>query len=328
MESEELNVTDKRALISRNACSNCKRMLNVSPVFCLELNNTIQKICGRCTHIVEKFNGKKFRQQLFEDLAEHLTYSCSNKQYGCKSIFPWQNVVSHETMCKYQYLPCVLSFKDLFPGKDCNWMGNITSLDEHIETAHKDCIINQSALELVFETPLENKIVFTHVGNRLVTIVIIPAKLDKYYCLLMINGNDMDSHCYQYQLELYNNDNKEQSIILRRYRLEPLGNLRENLKSNDKLLEIDLNQISHILGSTKNISGRFGIVRKNKKHLRMITGKEATAEKVLPLDESILQELECPVCNQYMIAKIYVCHAGKSNDLSKTFFVKTLFLCL
>lgn len=312
METEELKITDKNGLIARNACSNCNRLLNVSPIFCIEVNNGMQKICGRCTHIVSNFSGKKLRQHIFEDLAEYLTYPCSNKQYGCNSVFPWESVVAHESVCKYQYIPCVLSY-DLFPGNDCNWIGNVRNIDEHIKTNHKDYIVTNSPIKISFDGLLENKIFFTHVGGKLITVMVQFQAKHKYYCLIMINGNDMDSQCYQYQLELFIDDNKERSILLRKHKLETLGCLSDNLKNIDKLLEVDLDQIKAILGSTQKITGCFGIVKKNRKLIKQITGKEISVSKpkLLPLDESVLQELECPVCNQYMISKIYICHAGK-----------------
>lgn len=312
METEELKITDKNGLIARNVCSNCNRLLNVSPVFCIEVNNVMQKICGRCTHIVNNFSGKKQRQHTFEDLAEYLTYPCSNKQYGCDSVFPWENVVSHETVCKYQYIPCVLSH-DLFPGNECNWIGNVRNIDEHIENSHKNFIINNSPIKLSFDGLCENKIYFTYVGGKLITVLVNFQPNNKYYCLLMINGNDLDSQCYQYQLELCIDDNKDKSILLRKHRLETLGCLKDNLKHVDKMLEVDLDQIKSILGSGQNITGCFGIVKKNKKLIKQITGKDVSfaKPKLHPLDESVLQELECPVCNQYMISKIYICHAGK-----------------
>lgn len=312
MEFEEIRVTDKKALITKNICSHCNRLLNVSPIFCLEINNVSQKICGRCTHVVNNFSGKKIRQHTFEDLAEYLTYPCCNKQYGCNSFLPWEIVAAHETVCKYQYISCILSFEDIFQNKECNWIGNVKDIDEHIENAHKDRIENHSYIQLSFDGLDENKIFFTYVAKKLVTVVIKFESKNKYYCLVMINENDVDCQCYQYQLELFINDHKDKSIILRKHRVESLGCLRDNLRNMEKLLEIDLDQLKNILGSTENITGCFGIVRKRKKFVRQITGKDMPlTKKVLPLDESVLQELECPVCNQYMVTKIYICHAGK-----------------
>lgn len=311
MEPEELKVTDKTALVARNACSNCTRLLNVSPIYCIEVNNVVQKICGRCTHVINSYNGRKIRQHTFEDLAGFLTYPCSNKQYGCKSVSSWENVVAHESVCKFQFISCVFCH-NLFPDTECNWIGSVQNLDDHIKLNHNDYWVANSHIKMSFNGILENKIFFTAVGGKLIVVMIKFHSKDKFYCLVMVNGTELDSMCYQYQLELYLNDNK--SIRLRKNKLESLGCLMENLKNNDKLLEVDLDQIRNILGTTENIMGSFGIVRKNKKLFQQITGKSLTVnveKPPPPLDESVLQELECPVCNQYMIGRIFICCAGK-----------------
>lgn len=313
MESDELRVTDKKGLITRNACSNCNRLLNVSPIYCVEVDNVMKKICGRCTNVVNNYNGRKLRQHTFEDLAGFLTYPCSNRQYGCKSIFPWEKVVTHESTCKFQFIPCVFSYNDIFPENQCSWVGDVQSMAEHIKVNHKDHWVNGSPIKFSFTSLPKNKIFFTTVGGNVIAAMIKCQSTDKYYCIVMVNGSELDTQCYQYQLELMVNDNKEKSVLLRKQKLESLGTLKEHLKDNSKLLEVDLNQIKNILGTVENITGSFGIVRKNKKLLKKITGKplSLSKEKLLPLDESVLQELECPVCNQYMISRIFICHAGE-----------------
>lgn len=328
MDPEDLKVTDKMGLMTRNACSNCNRLLNVSPIYCLEVDNVIKKICGRCTSVVNKYNGRKLRQHTFEDLAEFLTYPCSNKQYGCNSVFTWDNVVAHESVCKYKLIPCIFSNNELFVESQCNWVGDAKGMAEHITLNHKDYWMNNTHIKFAFNCINENKVFFTIIAGKLIAVMIKYESVDKYYCLVMVNGNEIDTQCYQYQLELMVNNNKEKTILLRKQKVECLANLNELLKSNDNFLEVDLNKIQNILGTIDNITGSFGIVRKNKKFFRKLTGKPLapTKEKMLPLDESVLQELECPVCNQYMISRIFICHAGKEFQIEQVIYIFWLIL--
>ncbi|KAG5890103.1 hypothetical protein JTB14_026474 [Gonioctena quinquepunctata] len=323
---EEFKITDKTALVSKNTCKNCKKLLNVTPIFCIEENNLVKEICGRCSHIIVNGDGKKWRQHVYENFAQFVTYPCSNKKYGCEAVLNWNQVLDHEIVCMFQSMHCPLSHEDIFPGKSCNWVGNVKKLNEHIEAVHKDCIVNPPHYDWV-DAQQHNHIFFTIVSAQLITIVIKWDIENKYSCLIMINGNDMESQCFRYQLELFD-ESKENSIIVRKTRLEPLGCMMENLKNPEKMLEVDIDVIKDMLRHTNVVHGRFGIVKKNKKEIQQITGVKdhdisngpststVAKEKVLPIDETMLQELECPVCNEFMIPPIFICQAGHSicND--------------
>lgn len=337
MAKNEFSILDKDSIRDRTLCTNCNRLLNVGPIYCYGDVSSIQEICGRCSYTLNNVSSK-FRQYTFEKLAEHLTYPCSHKNLGCNTVLKWNEVMNHEMVCTYQLVSCPLSHKDLCHINNCDWAGNVKDLNEHIETCHKDLMLSNPQVSLKGH----NMIYFTRVGLHLITIVVKfeytvddeqledtesneefePTDPYKCYCLLMINGNDIESQCFRYQLELYGED-KENSLILRKNRLEPLGCMEENFKNMGKMLEVDLNNVKGMLKSDGIIMARFGVVKKHKKEISQITGNKeseifngqlsspATKEKVVSPDENMLQELECPVCNEFMIPPIFICHAGK-----------------
>ncbi|CAG9818757.1 unnamed protein product [Phaedon cochleariae] len=321
MNKEEFKITDKTALESKNLCKNCNKILNVTPIICILENDSVREICGRCSYQVAQLEGKKWRQYAYENFAQFLTYPCSNKKFGCDAILNWNQVLDHEIACTFQTTACPLSYTHIFPDKNCDWSGNVKKLNEHIEDAHKDCFVSPPQFDWLDSTI--NSIFFTHVGSQLVTVVIKHEIGNKFHCLVMVNGNDIESQCYRYQLELFN-ENRDNSIILRKSRLEPLGCILENFKNPTKMLEIDVDVIKEMLRITKGIHGKFGIVRKNKKEILQLTGIKdpevlngcttplAGKSKIILPDEPMLQELECPVCNEYMIPPIYICQAGHS----------------
>nr|CAI5849172.1 unnamed protein product [Callosobruchus analis] len=332
---EEFKVRNKDSLQLTCTCHNCNKLLNVEPIYLVtddESNNPsnplIAQICGRCKHVLKKYpKDNQMRQYAYENLARFLTYPCSNKKSGCTAILNWDNVLDHEIVCEFQMVLCPLQHDDIFPFLDkCMWKGNVRCLNEHIERTHKEHIV-AAAFHNWAPPKQENSILFTHVGGHLVTVVVTYESDHKYYCLVMINGNDIESQCFRYQLELLD-ESKENSIILRKARLEPLGCMLDNLKNPDALLEIDIRKIQEMLKNTKSIFGRFGIVKKNKKEIMQIVGKtdhsllngyitkkdkEADPEvsNVLQLDDTMLQELECPICNEYMVPPIFICATGK-----------------
>ncbi|KAJ8971506.1 hypothetical protein NQ314_000668 [Rhamnusium bicolor] len=322
MDSEAFKIIDKCTLENENICANCQKLLNVVPVYCIDryeqVEQRVEQICGRCEHIVDTVSGaNKWRQYAYENFAKYLTYPCSNKKFGCDAILNWDGVLKHENICTFQCANCPLFYKNLFPDKSCSWLGNVKMLDEHIENSHKDCMCNPPQCDWIDSK--QNTIFFTRVGSQMVTIIIKYARDSKYYCLLMVSGNDLESQCFRYQLELFD-ENKNNSIILRKARLEPLGYMKECIENSDKMLEIDIDRIKEMLKNTKNISGRFGIVKKNRKEIAQITGikdneiltspVENAKNKIPPPDEIMLQELECPVCSEHMIPPIYICETG------------------
>lgn len=328
MNNKEFSITDVNAIESKIVCANCEKLLNVSPIFCYEdEESNVKEICGRCSHILH-IKGKMWRQQSFENFAQYFTYPCCNKKFGCSEVLNWNKVLDHEIVCIYRSIACPVSSKELFEANSCNWTGNVTKISEHIESCHKDLIVNPPQFDFV--EPFTNSIFFTRVTSRLITVIIKYEGNDIFYSLVMINGNDIESQCYRYQLELLN-ENKENSLILRRGRLEPLSCLTDALKNPGRMLEINLNRIKEMLKQPTQVIGRFGIVRKNKKEISLIAGiiehpellqaqvsATSSKEKVVPApDECMLQELECPVCNEYMIPPIYICQTGKVIKYSR-----------
>lgn len=314
---EEFQVLNKAVLENVNICSNCNKQLNVTPIYCVERNQRIEEICGRCVNIADSCKTKKWRQYVFEKFGNFFTFPCSNKKFGCETVLYWDDVVAHEKICTFQGVKCPIAHKYIFPKETCIWEGNVKHFNTHIEESHKNYILNP--IQINWSDCKENTIFFTNVGTQIITIMIKYEKESTYYCLLMVNSSDVESQCYRYQLELFDED-KDNSIILRKQRLEPLKFMRENLDNYNKMLEIDLVKIRQMLKNTKHIFGRFGIVKKSKKEIALIAGannsETLTISATQPkehkvIDEKILLELECPVCNEYMIPPIYICKTGK-----------------
>ncbi|XP_023015412.1 uncharacterized protein [Leptinotarsa decemlineata] len=314
---EAFKIRDKASL-EKIICNNCKNLLNVSPVFCVKEGDSIIEVCGRCNDKLKQ-DENVWRQYAYENLAQLFTYPCANKKLGCGALLKWNQVLDHELICEYQKIICPLSHTELFPDKGCDWTGLVNSLNNHIESSHKDYIKTPPELEW-HDCSESNHIFFTYVGIKLVTVVIKYDSKNKFYCLLMLNGNSIESQCYRYQLELYNESRKD-SIILRKSSLQPLGCMKVNLETPSKMMLLDIEKIKDLLQHTNVVYGRFGIVKKNKKEIMQICNgvinEISLSPKLfkpapLPIDENILQELECPVCNEFMIPPIYICQAGHS----------------
>ncbi|XP_050295314.1 uncharacterized protein LOC126735388 [Anthonomus grandis grandis] len=318
---EEFTIIDKTSLEEDICCTVCNRYLNVPPII---FNSNIGNICGRCNSVVTtNLEGSVLRQHAFEDLIKNLTFPCTNKNYGCDQILKMVEVPDHEKSCRFQCTNCPLFYKQLFPNEFCSWNGNSNLLNDHLKT-HQEFFLDPPK----FEWPKEGKnlIFFTTVGNQICTVVIKHDINTKYVCCVMVSGNDLEAQCFRYQLELSDEDNTN-SLIIRKSRLELVANLAENLSWPEKVLEIDTDKIADMLQNPKKIQAKVSIVKKHKKELIQIMGlKEddtasgiqnsvipaAPKEKNANPDSEMLAELECPVCNEFMIPPIYICSTGHS----------------
>ncbi|RZC37216.1 hypothetical protein BDFB_007591 [Asbolus verrucosus] len=61
--------------------------------------------------------------------------------------------------------------------------------------------------------------VATRILKQLMVVTVKYEEPEKYSCLVMVNGTSTDCDAYRYQLELYD-ENQRNSLILRRSRLE------------------------------------------------------------------------------------------------------------
>ncbi|XP_056649023.1 uncharacterized protein LOC130453351 [Diorhabda sublineata] len=324
--NEAFKISNIQDFIAKNICFNCNKFLNISPIYCLQFNEGdkthISPICGRCWHITKNHQGNKWRQMVYEDTAAFMTFPCSFKDEGCDLILTWDRVLDHEMGCLNAIVNCPANFcrqgsKIEF---SCTWKGNTTQLEKHIETFHRDSIMDPPYFE---QLPNTDQIYFTRVQTKLAMIIFLKDSDSKYYCTVLINGSNVESQYYQYQIELKDKSEKN-SIILRKSRLEPFGNLLTTLASEDKMIEVNLKAIQPMIRKNPDsspIAARFGVVKKNKREMQQVarengvilkTNKTSAISNIHLLDEHILSELECPVCNEFMIPPIYICVNGHS----------------
>ncbi|XP_072382423.1 uncharacterized protein [Diabrotica undecimpunctata] len=318
---EPFKIIDVELLEQNNSCHNCHKLLNVIPIYGLQQeDDTIKEVCGRCLHITEKHKGAKWRQISYEKIAQHMTFPCCYKMEGCNSVLTWDTVLDHEVGCPKAFLVCPVNDNGVYKGLNCLWKGNTAELQKHIEDEHGELIINPPFLE---ELPKQNQIYFTYVNKKIVMIVILKESDNNYFSCVFFNGSDVETQYYKYQVELID-ESKTSSIILRKYRLEPYGNFLAILADKKKLLDINLEVVKPMINQQGKIfSARFGLAMKNKRDVNQIAkDNNVTSTKISKTvpsnmknhvpDENLLAELECPVCNEYMVPPIYICGNGHS----------------
>ncbi|XP_072382422.1 uncharacterized protein [Diabrotica undecimpunctata] len=317
--SKQFSLTNTKKLEQEITCSNCSKLLNISPIYTLEEDDSSKQVCGRCLHIVAHFEGTKWRQVAYENLAKFMTFPCAFEKEGCTSILPWDKVVDHELGCFSATIICPANDNGIYKGPECSWNGNAAYFQHHIEEDHKDWIIDPPYFE---EIPDENRMYFTHVNKKLAAIVFIKIDAKNYKSCVFLIGSDMESQFYRYQLEL-NAGNDANSILLRKGRLEPFGYFQAILSNKEKLLDINLDIIKPMISQSKArkpLSAKFSIAMKQKKVINQISEacgvkcripKSKALKQIVnnTLDENLLAELVCPVCIEFMVPPIYICES-------------------
>ncbi|EFA00429.2 uncharacterized protein LOC663065 isoform X1 [Tribolium castaneum] len=281
-------------------CFFCDKFLSVPPIY----NHEFESICGRCKFVNKSEDSKWTRQTLYEDVARFMIFPCSNSTYGCKAQLKWGDVEEHENTCLYKKLNCPFACNDIFHVEKCRWMGSGPGLNEHLEFCHGDVI--KKLPEINFSESRANGIFLTRILKQLMIVVVKYDPPDTFSCMVMVNGTSTDCEAYRYQLELFD-ENKRNSLILRRSRLEDAVGFEENLTNPEKMLVVELQVVKSLLKKPATIMGRFGIIKKSKRELNF-----GDKPQECPFDENFLRELECPVCKNYMVPPIQICSTGHS----------------
>ncbi|KAJ8924506.1 hypothetical protein NQ315_007304 [Exocentrus adspersus] len=144
-------------------CCMCDYLLSVPPIMTEGKNNELYK-CGRCKKVTcrayldrnefiyipssqivsnstrrygqrqdygsESSFPQSYRVKLFEDIAQHLSFSCSHD--GCTKQIPWGRVETHERNCCFRKVLCPLSYKS-----SCTFV-RVNELEQHFDEKHND----------------------------------------------------------------------------------------------------------------------------------------------------------------------------------------------
>ncbi|KAL3284934.1 hypothetical protein HHI36_019066 [Cryptolaemus montrouzieri] len=303
-------------------CVICTKYLSVPPIF---YTSCLGYICGRCYKKVSDEETAKDmvfeRQLLFETCAKHLTFPCAYTVIGCRAELQWNDVLKHENACYFRNTICPLSEKNakfLSLQQYCRWRGYSQQLVSHLFSAHQNSFIHppQTYLGPDFKTTF----LFTEVLQQVMVVIFkYNQELEKFSTYVLANLTEVECNFFRYQIEVQD-DRRLNSVVLRRNKVEPLCDHFFKYKSAKGALEIDIKNIREMLKSTTGFFAKVGIAKKSKKEIKMLKSnlppdsvfdilpKEAS----LVIDEGILQELECPVCNDYMVPPIFICEAGHS----------------
>ncbi|KAJ8947634.1 hypothetical protein NQ318_002646 [Aromia moschata] len=314
----KLEILNKSILENnKTICGRCRKLLNVGPIYCIQHDQNVSGIYGRCIDLSDNnFGGTKERQYAYEDLAKLIPYPCSNKKYGCNVILRWGEVEAHENMCPYEYVNCPFFYLNASSGQTCSSIFHIKHLDEHIKSCHSNFIWDPPLFNLTNFT--EDTIFFMTVEGRIITVFIKVIGNGTYYSLLMINGSAAESQEYRYQLDFIDKDNYNW-ISLCKNRLENIDHILLNVNTLEKMLKIDMSTLKTWFQKPTIMSCRFRILKKHREE----TGHDKSDDNHDSLhvnvnnsfssfNEDFFKELGCKACGHLLIPPIYITITGYS----------------
>ncbi|KAF5278672.1 hypothetical protein FQA39_LY00714 [Lamprigera yunnana] len=287
-------------VLDKLRCSFCKEYLSHLPVYIYPGQEGIA--CGRCPLLFEQ---NPVRDVSYEALACYLHFPCRYKAYGCLETMILNRVQSHEDACTFKQYYC-----PFIPLASCPWQGPADELFFHYRDHHEELALSSPT----FEIDLINMYEHNYLLYQETELFIIHVKFDileeVFWCSVRYIGNHKMANRFHYGVEIKKNNSIE-CITLSKKVVE--NDMSMHL---DKLTAINVqsSEIRNALGNPCSILCSIYILPNELINIDTTDLKDEIKNEtsISAVDSDILLELECPVCNEYMVPPIYQCVVGHS----------------
>lgn len=271
-------------------CAGCANYLSIPPI--VYHDNGL--LCGRCS---PEENAAQ-RAIAYETLAQLFRFPCKNLEQGCKEELDWSSTKSHELNCQYRLLSC-----PSVPIGACSWTGGKDSLLPHFSNFHKELIVNSSSyFYLPYKHDLEVNKILLYKDTFFLFQIRNDVNLGKFW-LGLCSIESTAGITTAYSIEFKAGENTNSMVLQKNIEDDATASWTMNT---DKMFSLDISTIKAFLDSS-NIMCKLEIIKKDNK--KEIENPKNNGEKG---DESMLKELECLVCYEYMVPPIFLCTGGHS----------------
>ncbi|KAG5869055.1 hypothetical protein JTB14_032241 [Gonioctena quinquepunctata] len=257
-------------------CTKCNKYLSVGPVKTL----SGKPVCGRCQE------AKAVPADFYEKLAQHMYFPCTNDRYGCKATLAWGSVLAHEKKCKFSPAVC--------PALNCSQKIQKEKIIEHFESNHEKLMLaakNNFILPCSYED--QNAPV-----NKILTwkkqVFVLKMNFSSTCCFLgILSWESSDTKKLLYNLSI-EDDKKRQNMHIRDVSIVEYQMKHHN---NSAMTKLDVAAMKSALNADT--------------LLCTVSIGQKSSKEYSP-NESLLTELECPICMEYMKPPIWMCSMGHS----------------
>lgn len=305
-------------------CAYCPHFLSTANVTVTVSDNHVYHGCGRCSKTLEL----PTRSYAYEALASFVTFPCRYSDQGCNKQLAWGSVLDHEKCCKHRIFPCII--------KKCGWMGGITQLStNHLQENHAKFILKCGFFQIPY-TDMENCYIY-YVANEIflveykytkktndflmrVRYIGTPSDSGRFTCDIKIRESNKKKvktsvDIYNGKVNSYRDYGKEQEFDIK----VDISVVRKSFKSSNFLCDVDIIEtIPKKPKKTKvpKVDTKSNDIDKKPKEKVIVKNENKPKSKNMTSNDdfkiNLLRELECPICQDYMLAPIYVCSLGHS----------------
>ncbi|KAF5288078.1 hypothetical protein FQR65_LT12128 [Abscondita terminalis] len=317
------NICNNEILLNELKCVRCLKILSVFPVYS---SSEAGNICGRCINSEDSSikNGKVQRATAYEAIAKFVLFPCSNQENGCLARLNSEQVVQHEKKCHFVSSPCPFNLELESISSKCNWRGTEANIAEHLQSNHQEFMQLGSPSFVINTNVTHLKIFFTLIDNlTFLTITQYLKTTNKFYNIVMCCEKSPTHQHYRYQLEL--GSNNDYFLILRKPQTEPFGNVQEIVNKQENMIAADVAGLQALIEDPNgSIFYKTCIMKKPNAMITKPKPNESFQKETSELkvedrsnqlkvkSNNVLDELECPVCYEYMKPPIFICPTGHS----------------
>ncbi|KAK4881487.1 hypothetical protein RN001_004806 [Aquatica leii] len=278
-------------VLKKLKCYLCGEYLSLMPIYIYPYQNSVA--CGRCPIILEE---NPVRNVTIETLASCLFFPCRYKSSGCLKNVAVAEMKSHENCCAYKQYFCPVT-----PLGSCQWQGNLNELIDHYGERHKNLVLKEARFIMDLLNTYEKNYLLYNENNLFIVYLNCDLQEDTIWWSLKYIGDKDISKQYIYQIELSSNVSSE---IVVRLPTKCIENIDGTNLNKITAVNVKVSDTTKIFGNSLIVSCL--IITDD---LQIVSNKCPKAENV---QNEVLFELECPVCNWYMHSPIYQCVAGHS----------------
>lgn len=293
-------------------CNLCGEFLSYAPI---TLHAVTGSVCGRCPPLEAERDIDPLRESNYEKIAKHLLlFPCRYHLQGCEGIFSMDDIPIHEEACSHRPFFC-----PVMPLGCCAWQGSPAESHMHFMTDHQDFLLQTNVFEL-------------DIINRYATNML----MSQFDCLFLVhkeyNSSDGTFYCGIYQITNYEIKNYDYVLGFksgdgqRKFQVgaKPVPRFKNDISKQDGF-KINGPVIRDSLSSPMIITCTLQLTEKvhvNELPVEELQNLDLKAEaintsddeaEIIKLeDDKMLLDIECPVCQEFMIPPIYQCQVGHS----------------